>query len=228
GLVADFTGPDCVVRWNPVVGATEYRVRISDSNGERRERYIIGTSYRYTFEDNEEDGTPEPSLTVEVWAVNAFGNESLQAASVTATNTPPAAPTIRLESSLTQLRWEITSPLPPDWKETTVTVGAFSTTSPSTRGVVDLTAAQIPDGSQAQATVVLWDVFDQDSSPASSTVTALYATESDLAGSIFQVEYLSEQFPSGADPAVLYDNDPTTGITFTQAPEIIVKHPKEE
>src|SRR5690606_37176482 len=84
------------------------------------------------------------------------------------------------------------------------------------------------DGDSVQVKVSVIDVFGQESDVRTVGVSALYATEQDLAGAVFQVEYISEQFPSGADPAVLYDNDPATGITFSQAPTIVIRHPREE
>ena len=94
GLVADFATDDFVLAWEPTPGAAAYRVQILSGSSLRRETTVTGNSYRYTVADNRSDGTPPARiLTARVWAVNAFGIESLQAAEETAEHPVPPAPT---------------------------------------------------------------------------------------------------------------------------------------
>lgn len=232
GLVVDFTGPDAVARWNPVPHVHKYRVRILDATTDQVKRIeeVTGTTYTYPHVYNVSDfgGSGSPTIKVSVEARNEAGNYSAVPTVLLAINAKPAQPMAHAESSLTQLRWQIASDVPDDFKAVKVEVGSFSQVGAATSGVIDLVTAGIDDGQQVQVAVSIIDVFGQESDPRLVSVSAVYATDRDLAGSVFEVEYVSEQFPSGADPTVLYDNDPTTGITFTQAPTITVRHPKEE
>src|SRR5690606_24463728 len=113
GLAVDFEGADLVATWNPVAGATSYRVEIVG----RRTVTVVGTSYRYTLQDNKLDGggVPAPTLVVRVWAQNAFGNESLQYAEMSAVHPTPAKPTGLLAIPVVGgfvLTWDPHSPPP--------------------------------------------------------------------------------------------------------------------
>lgn len=232
GLAVDFTGPDAIASWNPVPRINKYRVRILDATTDQVKRTveITGTTFAYTFAMNVADfSTATPSLKVSVEARNEAGNYSDAATILLASHLKPAKPTVQVESSLTQLRWRLTSDLPAGFAATRIQLGSVDQTSPgATSGIIDLVAAGIDDGDSIQIDVSVIDVFGQESDERTASVSALYATEQDLAGSIFEVEYLSDEFPQQADPTVLYDNDFTTGITFAQAPTITVRHPKEE
>ena len=114
GLAVDFEGSDLVVTWDPVAGATSYRVEIVG----RRTVTVAGTSYRYTLQDNKLDGggVPAPTLVVRVWAQNAFGNESLQYAEMSAVHPTPAKPTGLVAIPVVGgfvLTWDHHSPPPP-------------------------------------------------------------------------------------------------------------------
>ena len=114
GLAVDFEGSDLVVTWDPVAGATSYRVEIVG----RRTVMVEGTSYRYTLQDNKLDGggVPAPILVVRVWARNAFGNESLQYAEMSAVHPTPAKPTGLVAIPVVGgfvLTWDHHSPPPP-------------------------------------------------------------------------------------------------------------------
>lgn len=226
GLTVDFTGRDLLVSWTPVVGAAEYLVQVLSGSTVRRQRYVSGTAFVYTFDQNAQDhgGSPSPQLTVKVWAVNALGNLSPQAAEATATNAPPEKPTVQLSSSLTQLRWEITSPLPPDWERTTITAGSFTTSGRLSNGVIDLKETGFADAATATVQVTLTDAFGQNSQAATETVTARYLTQDDMAGALFNIVPESTDLNGNPKPPTsgaledLWDNNTSTGASWSSGP----------
>jgi len=78
-----------------------YRIWIGDSDGTRRRELIQESNeYTYTYERNDEDGTPAANLIIKVWARNKYGAESATPAIISVSNPAPAAP-----SSLTATPW---------------------------------------------------------------------------------------------------------------------------
>jgi len=224
GLTADFSGPDCILTWQPVAGATGYRVQVRDGDGVRRERTVSSTDYTYTYEANKADGTPSPALTVRVWAINQWGNESEFPAELPATNAEPTIPTIRAESSQTQIRWRITSDIPTDLHSVTVVAGDYNETTTATSGVIDLADTGAEDAQQLQVYVTLTDMFGQSSDPGQDGITARWLTEQDMAGEIFQIrgriygddgEDIEPDLGSVED---LWDGDTVTEVQILNVP----------
>lgn len=91
GLVTDFASPDLVLQWTLSSSVTGYRVRF---NGATKPTYTVGYSntYTYTLAQNAQDNTnPDPSIGIELWAVDALGQVST-ATTATATSPTPVAP----------------------------------------------------------------------------------------------------------------------------------------
>lgn len=97
GLSADFTGLNCVIKWNDVVltdDFSHYEIKIYNDNTEALLYRTVtrrASSYTYTYDDNQEDGsgTADPTLYVKVRAVDYTGNTN-DWATVEATNAAPA------------------------------------------------------------------------------------------------------------------------------------------
>lgn len=228
GLAVDFTGPDAVATWTPVANATGYWVKIlSATDILKRTVEITDTSFRYLLADNVVDfsGNGSPSIKVSVEAKNAFGNYSATATVVAAVNQAPAQPTVQVSSSLTQIRWEITSALPDDWSSTHVVLGTYSLTAKVSSGVIDLATAGIADGANAQVSVYLIDVFGQNSDTTVAQTEARYLTREDMAGGLFNIQPSSSPAPQSGTLEQLWDLDVNTGPVFASAPTITFEYP---
>ncbi len=68
---------DVVVEWAPAAGSVSYKTLIKNDAGTVvRTGTVATTQLIYTYTEAQADGGPWPSLTVEVKAVDAAGNES--------------------------------------------------------------------------------------------------------------------------------------------------------
>jgi hypothetical protein len=233
GLRADFSGTDLELTWKPAVGAATYLVQILEGDETlRRQVEVGGAAYRYVLGDNraDGDGNAGPNLVVRVWAKSARGVLSADCDEVNAVNDAPINPSINVTSSQSQIRWAITSPLPADWVETTVTVGSFSTTGRFANGVIDLQAAGIADGTTAQVTVVVRDAFGQTGTKSANT-TGIYLTRQDMQGGLFEIQASVTNLSGVPIPLTLgcfenlWDGYLTSGAYWDGAARITFRYP---
>lgn len=104
-------GPDCAISWTAVAGL-RYRLTI---DGVARD---LGASSRYTYtlDTNraEHGGTPDPVLSLSLVAIDGLLQTS-SAATTTATNAAPSAPTVTLTDGMGFILARVTSSPPADF-----------------------------------------------------------------------------------------------------------------
>lgn len=111
GLTCSWTGDtgtaggDLAISWTRSLDAVAYRLTI---DGGARE--LLTTAYTYAFDANrtEHSGTADPVLSLSLIALDGL-HQASTAATLTATNAAPAAPTINLLSGQNQLVCIVTS-----------------------------------------------------------------------------------------------------------------------
>lgn len=85
----DFSGRDLIISWPAAVGANNYRLTLNST----RTYEVPNRTYTYTFAENvAQNGSPDPTITYSIVAVDAFGQTSASPRTGTATNGAPAAP----------------------------------------------------------------------------------------------------------------------------------------
>lgn len=240
GLAGDFSGPDCRVSWAPVtqdadgvqIEVAGYKVEAWVGGELRRVAYPGGTEYTYAFAANERDnGSASPVVEVRVWAIDSAGQQSTAPAVKTCTNEAPGQPTVEADSSLTQIRWRLTSAMPRDFREVQVSVGEYSQTVSTTHGVIDLREAGVQDGSTALLSFAVVDMFGQESQVYETNVTGRYLTREDMQGGLFSIEASITNLPGAPIPLTfgsfddLWDGDTGTGAEWDGAARITFRYP---
>lgn len=95
-LVSAFLGPDISIKWDAVTSANQYKIEIGEGTTIttiRRTVYVTDTQYTYTHQQNAADGGPFRTLAFRVYAIYNE-QQSANPATLTATNSPPAAPSV--------------------------------------------------------------------------------------------------------------------------------------
>lgn len=127
-VTSDFSGVDCVYTITPPSDAATVRF-VADTSVTARDIGVVGR-YAYVFDQNRLDhsGTPDPVLSYNFTAVDGLGQAST-AATGTATNAAPSAPSVTLEGGVGVVVARVTSTQPNDldvyeyvWKRNTVTI----------------------------------------------------------------------------------------------------------
>lgn len=93
-LVQAFDNSYCSIKWDAVVGASGYEVKVKNGATVLRTIRTADTTYTYSFEDGTADGGPYRTVTFEVKAIGTTTVGGV--ATLSATNAVPAAPTLSL------------------------------------------------------------------------------------------------------------------------------------
>jgi hypothetical protein len=207
---AGLAGPDLTLSWTAANDAFAYRLTL---NGVARQ--FAGNRYTYSLDANraENSGTPDPSITYSLVAVDGFGQVST-AVSGTATNAAPATPTATLEQgAVSGLHATVTSTPPADFLAYEFVFKRESTTV-ATVVTPQASAAYPMQGANDQGyhswTVVIRqkDVFGQFSATVTPAAVAFEALT--LAGLRAGAEYTDSDGNNAATLAFLKDGSLTT------------------
>lgn len=158
-LAADFVGNYAKIKWNEVVDADSYRIKVyrDGTSVFLREEETTYTDYTYTIDMMRQDGTPDRNLHFEVWGKNGSGY-SETAATLDATNPAPAQITTGFTSAkiletsevtIYRLGWPAITPSDLDgyrvWGSTTsgFTVAASTLRTVTTSNQVEITLSKV-------------------------------------------------------------------------------------
>lgn len=209
-------GPDLSFSWGAVSGALFYRLTL---DGVARD--LTATRYTYTLDTNrsEHSGTPDPVITYSLVAVDALDQTSA-AASGTATNAAPAAPSsATLTAFFSTLTITVGSALPADgsvyrYRLIQTLPSAADVTWDSSSGVVQ---RPISVNATYQVGVKAVDVFGQASTETLSGTLATDAlTISDLRADAIYSDSASTS-PATLKAALADDNVASGGIVYALA-----------
>lgn len=213
-------GPDCRIEINAATDAASWIFTIDGKAYARSVPYLV-----YSLDMNRVDhaGTPDHALSITVDAIDALKQTNTIGASTTATNAPPAAPTVELTDGTTVLVARVTSAPPPDflafeyvWTRDVTVVRTQETTSAELHYAIETLA---DSGVHSwTVTVRVKDVFGRYSTATvSSAVTHDGFTTAQLRSELIYSDSIGSTFtpPNSGQLAALKDGNTTSGgVTY--------------
>lgn len=207
-------GPDCAITWTAQTDAAYYILSIDGVA-----RTLFAPNYTYTLDRNrsEHSGTPDPALSLSLVAVDGLKQAST-AATQTATNAAPAAPTVTLTGGFAQLVCQVTSTAAADflryeyvWKRDGTTVRTVE--SPDSQLQYEIGVAADSGIHSWTCVVRQKDVFAQFSSATTSSAVVLDALTIDFLRA--DANYSDSDANTSSTLNVLKDTiTATTGVTY--------------
>ena len=148
GLVADFTGPNCVIKFNPISKAITnttvqgdgltnlsqlvhyYEVSVKHGTAAAKSYRTSTPQFTYTFAENSKNGLSR-SLSITVKAISIYGDSSA-ASTITATNAPMGQPSgVTVESILVTLGVKFDNPTDLDFSHSNIYLTATQQAIPT-------------------------------------------------------------------------------------------------
>lgn len=230
GVTVDFTGIDCVIRWaeSSELDLEIYELQITGSGGTQTIR-IKATAYTYDYDSNVKDNTApgDPSLTVDLYAIDAFAQKSVKATIAAINEVPAQVANLTTLGGFRSVSFAWDRCAETDFKcytyRTKITAGGdwsgWSTTDDNWFTRI-LSQAEI-DTHTVLAAIYLEvkakDMFDQVSAVvAAADETAEDIAQIDMAGAIFQIKPTDSDDNLITTLKALYDGLVSTGgVAYT-------------